>query len=372
MMPNLERRTFMAALASLAALPLGAQFKRAEGSAPRTDTEGNATFRVDVDVVNILATVRDKKGAIVNNLQREDFQLLDGGVARDIHYFARQSDIPLTIGILFDTSLSQRNVLEIQRDAAFQFLDHVLRPEQDEAFIIKFDAEVELVQDLTASRELLRRAIAGLRTPEPQQGRRPQTWPQPNTFQIGVGIPGTRRTRRIPGRPGGPAGPRPPQGGGTRRVPTGVGTLLYDAVFLAADEVLAEKQGRKAILLISDGVDYGSKLTRESTVESAQRADTLVYSVFYADNQGYGAMHSRGGSTLRFLSAETGGGMFEVSEKYPIDWVFGQIDEELRNQYSLGFAPTPDAGPAFRPIELRVNQKDLHVRTRKGYFPKSA
>lgn len=368
-----SRRRFLAALAGAPGLPAVAQFRRAEGATPPVDAQGDASFRVDVNVVNVLATVRDKSGAIVKTLDREDFLLQDDGGERDIVYFARQTDTPLTIGILFDTSQSQRSVLEAQREAAYRFLDRVLRPEQDQAFVIRFDADVELVQDLTASRELLREAIRSLRTPDLGPRRRRQAAPEPNPFQVRVGVPGTRR--RVPGRrtpvppPGGRA-PQPPPTGTGDRVPAGAGTMLYDAVYLSAREVLEEQDGRKAILLISDGNDYTSKVSRNDAVEASQRADAQICSVLYYEESRVsgGRIRMRGVNTLRHLSSHTGGSMYEVSEKTPIDAVFQQIEEELRNQYSLGFHPPTGATPGFRPLEVRVRDKTLRVQARQGYY----
>lgn len=360
-----SRRQLLAALAGVPVVPATAQFRRTEAATPRVDAQGDASFRVDVDVVNVLATVRDRRGAIVKTLQREDFLLFDDGAERDIVYFAQQTDTPLTIGILFDTSQSQRAVLEAQREAALQFLDRVLRPEQDQAFVIRFDADVELVQDLTASRELLANAIRSLRSPDlgaPQRG------PQPINFQVRIGIPGTRR--RIP-VPGGRT-PQPPGGGTGRRVPSGAGTMLYDAVYLAAREVLEGQPGRKAILLISDGNDYTSKVSRDDAVEATQRADAQICSILYYQETrvSAGRIRMRGVNTLRHLSANTGGSMYEVSEKKSIDAVFLEVEEELRNQYSLGFHPPPAAAPGFRPLELRVRDNNLRVQARQGYYVK--
>jgi VWFA-related protein len=371
-----QRRAFLSLRAAYAALPTQAQFKRVEGGAVRTtvptpqaDTEADATFRVDVDVVNVLASVRDPNGAIVSNLAKEDFQLLDDGVEREIRYFTRQSDLPLTIGILVDTSRSQANVLEEQREAAYQFLGRVLRPEQDQAFVIKFDREVELLQGLTASRKDLERAIGRLGNPGGSVRPVLRT-PMASDFQIRIGLPGGRRPGGR-GTPGGDrGGDRTPQPGGSS---TG-GTHLYDAVYLAADEVLAKESGRKAILLISDGVDYGSRISRGDAAETSQRADSLVYSILYMDPRVYNRkrIRERGRGALQFLSSETGGAMFEVTEDLSINEVFAQIEEELRNQYSLGFTPSAGTPGAQRQLELRVRDKKLTVRARKSYYTKAA
>ncbi len=362
-----HRRAFFSLVAGLCTAPLAAQFRRVEGAKPRTGADGNATFRVDVDVVNLLATVRNQSGAIVNDLNKEDFLLLEDGVEREIRYFSRQTDLPLTMGILFDTSRSQVRVLEEQREAAYEFLGRVLRPEQDQAFIIKFDTDVELVQGLTSSRRLLEQAIGSLRVKGAAAQRPVVQTPMGNDFQIRIGLPGRRR----PGMPGGRG-----TGGGNPPARTGStgGTNLYDALYLAADDVLASEGGRKAILLISDGVDYGSRTSRSDAVETSQRADALVYSILYMDPRVYNRkqIRTRGTGTLQHLSSETGGGMFEVSDDLPIAEVFAQIEEELRNQYSLGFTPAPGAGNTLRPLDLQVRNKNLKVRTRKGYYAKSA
>ena len=377
-MPTLSRRVLLFSVPALAAGSAFAQFKRVEGAKPAS-SEPDATFRVDVNVVNILATVRDKDGHIVGNLNKDDFEIVDNGHTREIQYFSQQSDLPLTIGLLVDTSFSQRDILDDERKASYAFLNEVLRAEQDHAFLIKFDAEVELVQDLTASKPLLEKGLASLRTPQPSFQRPFQT-PAGNQFQIGVGIPlpGGRRRRPGGGRSGGGRGGG---SGGGRGIPQGIGTLLYDAVYLAGDEVLAKQPGRKAILLLSDGVDFGSKVTESAAVEAAHRADTLVYSILYADEDGPG--QGRGGArmgrilgdgkkVLEKLSSQTGAGMFEVSSKNTLSAIFNQIQEELRNQYSLGFTPGAESGPAFRTLEVRTKNKNLKVQTRSGYYPKPA
>ncbi len=376
-MSTLSRRVLLLSFPALAAGSAFAQFKRVDGAQP-VPSDADATFRVDVNVVNILATVRDKNGQIVGNLNKDDFEIVDNGHPREIQYFSQQSDLPLTIGLLVDTSFSQRDVLEEERKASYAFLNEVLRADQDQAFLIKFDTEVELVRDLTSSKALLEKGLASLRTPDPSLKRRFQA-PAGSQFQIGVGIPlpGSRR------RPGGgrPSGGRGGGSGRGRGIPAGIGTLLYDAVYLAGDEVLAKQPGRKAILLLSDGVDFGSKVTESAAVEAAQRADTLVYSILYANEDGRG--QGRGGArmgrnlgdgkkVLEKLSSQTGAGMFEVSSKKTLSTIFSQIQEELRNQYSLGFTPGAESGPAFRTLEVRTKNKNLKVQTRAGYYPKPA
>ncbi len=219
-----------------------------------------APITLNVNAVNMLATVRDKHGSLVANLTKDDFILEQDGKPQTITYFAKESDLALTLGLLVDTSMSQRRVLDQERTASRAFLDHILRVEKDKAFVIQFDREVELLQDLTASRQKLQDAIEHISAPE--FGQR--------------GSGGSPRN----GNGGG--------GGGQGRHGRGGGTLLYDAVFLATDELTKKQQGRKALILLTDGVDHGSKETLEEAIETAQRADTLVYCILFADKEGYG------------------------------------------------------------------------------------
>jgi VWFA-related protein len=320
---------------------------------------------VDVNLVDILATVRDRDGGIVSDLTKDDFILEENGKLQEIRYFSRQTELPLTIGLLIDTSMSQRRLIDRERRASYQFFEQVLRPEQDMAFVIKFDVEVELLQDLTNSRHLLETALNLLQVPG--------SYPGPT---------GGGGRSRWQGRPGGqrwPGGQR--RTGGQRRPGRrAIGTALYDSVFLAADELLRQQAGRKAIILISDGVDLGSKVSQNDAIEAAQRADTIVYGVRYYDPSAYQRQRGRGGpsrisnssgkKTLNTISTETGGRMFEVADKLTLEKIFDQIQEELRNQYSIGYTPSDLTGDNLRQVKLRTRDKKLKVQTRAGYYPK--
>jgi VWFA-related protein len=308
---------------------------------------------VEVKVVNVLATVRDKHGQIVPNLGKDDFELEEDGHPQTITYFTRETALPLTLGLLVDTSESQRRVLDQERGASHSFIDNMLREDKDKAFVIHFDREVELLQDLTSSRQKLESALDLL---------------------------------------GAPQLVRDAGGGGGSRSHSGGGTLLYDAVYLASDEVIKKQQGRKALIVLSDGVDRGSKETLVDAIMTAQRADTVVYSILFADEQqnqspfgGYGGpgMGRHGGGGHRYpqgerpdgkkilerISKETGGRLFEVSKKQPIDQIYTSIAEELRNQYSLGFTPGTDVAPGYHKIHLTTKQKEMIVKARDGYYP---
>jgi VWFA-related protein len=329
-------------------------------------------------VVNVLVTVRDKQGKIVRDLTRDDFTITEDGRPQTIKYFAQQSDVPLTLGLLVDTSRSQRRLIDAERDASYTFFNQVLREDKDMAFVIHFDHEVELLQDLTSSRKLLQKALDQLKTPDYGQGGG-RRYPQGGGG--GGGYPGSGG-----GGGGYPGGGRYPQGGGRGR--GGAGTTLYDSVLLASDELMKKQSGRKADILLTDGVDNGSKVSITTAIEAAQRADTLLYSVRFYDDEAHGNMAPMGGygrrgrrmpppgydrpdgkKILERLSKETGGGYFEVSKKHPIGDIYRQIEEELRNQYSIGYtSDKPGGSGEFRKILVTMKQKGLVVRSRDGYY----
>lgn len=340
--------------------------------------ETHPKIAVQVNTVSVLATVRDKHGKIVSNLTKDDFGLEEDGRSQVINYFARESDLALRLGLLVDTSLSQRNVLEQERSASYSFLDHLLREGKDLAFVIHFDREVELLQDFTPSRPKLQAALQSLQTPQ---------------FEGGRGSGGSNGG----GTAGGSNGGGGPSGSGRGSAHRGGGTLLYDAIYLASDELMSKQQGRKALIILSDGVDRGSKETLAEAIETTQRADTVVYSILFKDDEGYGhpgggmmgsrgpygggGHHGGGGrypqeerpdgkKILQQISKASGGRLYEVSKKEPVDKIYAEIEEELRNQYSLGYTPDKDTGPGYHKIQLTTKNKDLVVQARDGYYSK--
>lgn len=380
-------------LAALLALPLFAQQQQSQ--APQTKTQQTQPPQsqspqqpaqqqpptapqkivTQTNVVTVAATVRDKKNQVVSNLTKDDFSLDEDGRPETITYFARESDLPLTVGLLVDTSMSQRRLIDSERDASSTFIDHTLREEKkDQAFLIHFDHEVELLQDLTTSRQKLDSALKLLQTPEMEDA-------SDNS-----------------GSQGG--------NGGYHR---GGGTLLYDAVYLASDDLMKKQQGRKALIVLSDGVDRGSKETLLSAIEAAQRANTVVYSILFKDDQqnygnhqghhggwgmggggypggGYPGGGGGGGGgggrrppqqeqrpdgkkILDRISKETGGRLFEVNKKETVDQIYDAIQQELRDQYILGYVPDKSADSSdYRKIHLATKQKDLTVQARDGYY----
>lgn len=334
------------------------------------------TFTTGVNVVNLFATVRDKDGRLVNNLSKDDFTLQEDGHPQVIRYFSRETDLPLTLGLMVDTSRSQRNVIDAERSASYTFFEHILRENKDQAFVLHFDHQVELLQDLTPSRQKLNKALHALEIDEDDSRQ-----------QSSGGNPGG-------GYPGGSG--RGGRGAGSRH---GGGTLLYDAIYLASgDDLMKKQKGRKALFVLTDGVDRGSKVSISEAIEAAQRSNTLIYSIYFASNEGFpgfgrgmghGGGMGRGGGTgrgrypqeerpdgkkvLRRISKETGGTFFEVSKKQTIDNIYSHIEEEMRNQYSLGYASDqPASQTGYRTITLIVNKKNMAAQTREGYYPAPA
>lgn len=316
-------------------------------------------IRGGVELVDLLVSVRDKKGVLVKDLQRSDFTVLEEGKQQEIRRFSRETDLPLTIGMLIDTSGSVAEELVEERRAARQFFEQVLR-KQDKAFVISFGREAMLEQDVTESLRELQEGLDEVQVDDGLQRRRPLVGQ--NNFQFPFpGVGGGVGGRRFPvPRPT----PQPRNGGGKNKQFTLGGTVLYDAIFLASDEVLKPISGRKAIILITDGEDRGSKIRLTGAIEAAQKSDTIVYSIFVKpDRRGMGA-----DDILERISNETGGRMFRL-EKRNLDKIFAEINQELRSQYSLSYSSSnPDRDGYFRKIEVRMKDKTQKATTRAGYY----
>jgi VWFA-related protein len=302
--------------------------------------QNDPVIKVDVNLVNILASVRNKGGGLVPNLQKDDFKIFEDGKEMQIRNFIRETDLPLTIGLLVDTSGSQERLIETERQAAYQFFSKMLG-KKDMAFLIQFGSEVELLQDSTNSPRLLQKGLNDLRL----------------STQVGGLHPGPVPTMQ-----------------------SNKGTLLYDAVLLAANEKLRTEVGRKAIVLITDGVDQGSRTTRDKSIEAAQKADCVIYSIYYVDRMAYGGggfgngpmiMGGGGGGEgeLRKMSSETGGQMFRVDRGHSLDDIFREIQEEMRSQYAITYSPpSGEKNGAYHKVDVKVAQKDYKVQARKGYY----
>ena len=289
------------------------------------------TLKVTTQVVNVYAVVRTKKHRLVPNLNKEDFELEEDGVPQDIRYFSRETDTPLTLGIMIDTSPSQIQVLDAEKSEAKAFLQQVLRP-KDLAFVLHFDVQVELLQDFTASLRLLDSAIDGT--------------------QINGGAHGVLPSPLPTGDSGG-------------------ATHLYDAVYLASHELLKNEIGRKVLILLTDGEDQGSMEKLDQALEAAQKADVMIYSIAIVDRQFYWVhdMGFSGDSVLKKLSEETGGTVIRVNRMKDTSAAFQEIADELRTQYLLGYTPTnTKADGSFRKIQVRVQHGNYKVQARRGYY----
>lgn len=286
----------------------------------------DVTFTTGVNVINLLATVRNKNGELVQRLTEEDFLLSETGKPQKITYFARQSDLPLRLGLLIDTSMSQEKVIPAERAAAYRFLDRVLREKVDKMFLIQFDTLARVRLGFSDSRAQIEEVLTAIDTP-------------------------TRKELKASG---------------------GTGTSYFDAI-ASGSELMKSETGRKALIVLSDGVDSSSDHTLPMAIERALRADTIVYSIYFTDPGFYSMAFGmpNGRAIMNRMSRETGGGFFEVTNKLPIERIFATIESELRSQYSIGYVSNIPVGyPAFRKIQLATKQKGLIVQTRDGYWPR--
>ena len=319
------------------AVSLGAQFKRAEPSQrPAEPPAQGATppgedqvIKVEVNLVNLYFTVRGTHGGYVSDLKQDDFDVYEDGKPQTIKTFARETDQPLTIGLLVDVSGSQQNLLEDERAASARFFEQVLR-KKDMAFLLSFGVESELLQDFTNSHTLLDRALRDMR--------------------MNAGVGGITPTT----------------------VPTAArGTVLYEAVWLASNEKMRTEVGRKALVLITDGDDQGSRTRPPEALEAAQKSDSIIYVILYEDPHFHDFV-GRGSAEgeMRKLTDDTGGRTFRVGGRTRLSDVYNQLQEELRSQYVIAYTSTnPERDGRFRKIEIHVkNRKDVKVQARKGYY----
>jgi VWFA-related protein len=297
-----------------------------------SDQDSLQTFKSQVKVVNIFFNVKDKHGMLISNLTKDDFQVNEDGKPQNVKYFSAESNQPLTLGIMIDTSASQTRVLPLEQEACAEFLHEVLR-EKDLAFVINFDVDVDLDQDFTNNVRELSRSL--------------------NKMQINAGMGG--------GPPGLGGGPIPT---------TPRGTLLYDAIYLAADEKLKNEVGRKAMIIFTDGEDQGSRLRIQDAIEAAQKADTICYVILIADRGFYGGFGYSGDADMRKLAEQTGGRVIEVGNKQDkLKQAFEQIQNELRSQYNIGYTPTnAKLDGSYRKIQIHTRGGDYKVQARQGYY----
>jgi VWFA-related protein len=360
------------------------------------------TLSVDARLVNIPVIVLDKRGALVRNLTKDNFEIKVDDHPQTIRYFNVDTDLPLTLGLLVDTSMSQRTVIDDERTASFAFLDDMLNgpADRDKAFVVQFAHQTDLLQDVTSSKPKLQAGLKELSTP----------------------ASGGDSGGSSSGSTSGSSSGSDSSDSGTDRARRGGGTTLYDALFLSSDELMSKQKGRKAVVILSDGVDSGSKESLASSIEAAQRADTIVYAIYYQgreaggfqqdrNRQGGGYPGGRGGGypgggypgggggypggggggrgggqrpqqisrpdgrkILQRMADETGGRLFEVSKKETLADIYKEIGEELRAQYRLGYSPDKDtSSEGYHRIDLSFskstpNAKDLYIQSRDGYY----
>ena len=293
---------------------------------PQEPTGQGGVIKSQVSLVNLFATVRDKNKRIVPTLKQEDFRISEDSQDQKIAFFSREVALPITLALLLDTSGSEQDMLSAIQDAGSQFIGRIIR-KGDEALVMSFDSNVDLLSDFTDERSQLERAIRKSRINVPDQGAR-------------VGNPGPIGSRQI------------------------TGTALYDAIYLACGEKLATEAGRKAIVIVTDAQDEGSKVRLEEAIEAAQRTDTVIHVLLVADPR-YGG----NGSVAHKLAEETGGRMISVRSEKKLMEAFDEISEELRSQYTLGYYPTNSAQDGkYRKVKVEMADHDLKVLTRKGYY----
>jgi VWFA-related protein len=307
------------------------------------DNQPVTTFRANTNVVQLFFNVKDKKGGMIGNLPKDSFEVSEDGKPQTIKYFSAESQLPLTLGILIDSSASQERVLSMEQEVGGAFLTQILR-EKDMAFVMDFNIGVSLVQDFTSSARRLKAAL--------------------NSVKINSG--GQAVVSGLPGQGGGP-------------VPTigqPKGTLLFDAVYLASHDEMGQQVDRKAMILLTDGEDQGSRVKIQDAIEAAQKANSMVYVLLIADRAFYGGgMYNigySGDSQMRRLAEATGGRVIDVGNNgKKMEQAFQQIEDELRTQYVASYTPVnAKTDGTYRKVDIQCHQRDeqLKVQARKGYY----
>jgi len=332
-----QRRTLPTlALAALWLTPLTIAQQSAPDQKQGESQQPTETLKVNVNVVQLFFNVKDKHGALIPNLTKDDFEVYEDGKLQTTKYFTAESNLPLTLGMLIDSSGSQLRVLDMEKEVGGAFLKQILT-DKDLAYVLDFNVDASLVQDYTRDTQRLQRALNSVR------------------INSGVTMP------TLPGAGGGP-------------VPTAAsaGTVLFDAVYLSSHDMLAKEVGRKAMILLTDGQDEGSKLKLQDAIEAAQKADAIVYVLLCADRGFYGGMGFgyNGEGDMRKLTEQTGGRVINVGSKFDkLREAFDQIASELRSQYNIGYTPTnAKLDGSYRKLEIKSKQQGYKIQTRAGYY----
>jgi VWFA-related protein len=325
-----ERRTTLISVLLGGAILLAAVAPLHRASAqnpasPEGQPQQQGKIQVNVSLVNMFATVRDNHHAIVGDLTKDDFKIFEDDQLQQLSFFGKEVTMPITLGLMVDTSGSQQNLLGLEQVAATRFFQKVMR-KGDEAMVLDFDTDVNLLADFTEDLDALDRAVERTQINSP----------------IGMG-PMSRDNVRS--------------------------TAMYDAIYVACNEQLSGQAGRKALILMTDAMDEGSKVGIKDAIEAAQRADTVVHFILIAEPGAYGMLGYNGGSVAKKIAEETGGRVIDANGGKRLDEAFDQISEELRSQYVLGYYPTnPAHDGTFRKIRVETTKTGLKVLARHGYY----
>ena len=332
--------TSFAAFAQEAPSPDASPVSNAPDTTP-AENMPTTTLKVNVNLVSLYFTVHDKHGGLIPNLTKDDCSIVEDKAPQKIKNFSAEADLPLTLGILLDTSGSQQNVLPMEQQTGSAFVKRILRS-KDEAFLVSFDVQVSLMQDFTSNPRLIERAMADA---------------QINVGGGGGGVPGIGQ------------GPVPVHG-------TPKGTLLYDAVYQASNDKMRSETGRKAFILLTDGEDQGSTYKITDAIEAAQKANVIIYVLLIADRgfySGYGGIYLggyTGESAMKKMADETGGRMIDVGNNgKKMEAAFQQIEDELRTQYLASYTPTNNRlDGSYRKLDVSCKGDGFKVQARKGYY----
>ena len=326
-----ERRTTLISILLGGAILLAAVAPLHRAAAQNPPPPDNQTsqqagkIQVQVSLVNLFATVRDNHRAIVGDLTKDDFKIFEDDQLQKLAFFQKDVTMPITLGLMVDTSGSQQNLLGLEQVAAERFFQKVMR-KGDEAMVLDFDTDVNLLADFTEDQDALDHAVERTQINSP----------------IGMG-PMSRDNVRS--------------------------TAMYDAIYVACNEQLAGQAGRKALILMTDAMDEGSKVGMKDAIEAAQRADTVVHFILIAEPGAYGMLGYNGGSVAKKIAEETGGRVIDANGGRKLDEAFDQISEELRSQYVLGYYPTnPARDGTFRRLKVETDKSGLKVLARHGYY----
>jgi VWFA-related protein len=325
--PQFRMQRFAAALCAYAApFQIPVQIPTKQPPAQKEIPQVGGTTKVNVNLVRLYVTVRDKHGAIVTNLQKEDFKVSEDGTEQKIAFFSKDMTDPITLAMMIDTSGSQEHLLNAEKDTASRFLRDILKKD-DLATVISFDTNVNMLADFTDDQQVLQAAIDKAEINAPV-----------NLGPTNINLPGT---------------------------------VLYDAINLICGDKLPSETGRKAMIILTDAQDEGSTQTLKSAIYAAQEANAVVHVLLIAEREGYfmSGQSYEGGMVAHEMAEQTGGRVIPIRNNNDLDKAFDEISEELRSQYIVAYYPAnAAANGGYRKIKVETTQQGLKVLTREGYY----